>query len=62
MIELVDSNPESAYSTTDFVKVGGLPVLNMLNISTSNQLADSSWPTLAIRGLQSGYGPLISFG
>ena len=33
-VESADSIPESADSTTDFVIVGRLPVLNMFNIST----------------------------
>ena len=31
-LELANSSPESADSTTDFVIVGRLPVLNMFNI------------------------------
>ena len=34
VVESADSIPESADSTTDFVIVGRLPVLNMFNIST----------------------------
>ena len=41
------SIPESASSTTDFVIVGRLPVLNMFNISTPIQSANSSRPTIA---------------
>ena len=32
-LQSADSSPESADSTTDFVIVGQLPVLNMLNFS-----------------------------
>ena len=52
--ESVDSIPESADSTIDFVIVGRLPVLNMFNISTPIKSADSSRPTFAIDGLHIG--------
>ena len=31
-LESADSSPESAYSTIDFMIVGGLPLLNTFNI------------------------------
>ena len=51
VIELADSNPESA---TDFMIDGRLPVLNLFNISTPIQSADSSRPSFAVGGLQIG--------
>ena len=53
-VELADSITESATSTTNFVIVGRLPVLNMFNISTPIQLANSSRPTIAVGGLEIG--------
>ena len=53
-VELAKSIPESADSTTDFVIIGQLPVLNMFTISTPIKLADSSQPTIAIGRLQIG--------
>ena len=50
MVELADSSPESADSTTDFVIVGQLPVLNIFDTSTPIQSADSSQPTIAGMG------------
>ena len=54
VVELADSNPESVDFTTDFVIDGRLPVLNLFNISTPIQSADSSRPSLAVGGLQIG--------
>ena len=52
MVELADSIPESADSTTDFTIVGRLSISNMFNISTPTQLADSSRSTIAVGRLQ----------
>ena len=53
-VESADSIPESADSTTNFVIVGRLPVLNMFNISTPIKSADCSQPTIAVGRLQIG--------
>ena len=42
VLESAESSPESVDSTTDFVIVGRLPVLNMFNISTPIQTANRS--------------------
>ena len=47
VVESADSIPESADSTTDSVIVSRLPVLNIFNISTPIQSADSRRPTIA---------------
>ena len=52
LVELTDSNPESADSITNFVIVDRLPVLNMIDISTPIQSADSSCQTIAVGGRQ----------
>ena len=50
LLESANSSPESADSTTDFMTVGRLPVLNMFNI----QSADFGRLTIAIGQLQIG--------
>ena len=51
-LESTNYNTESVVSTTDFVRVGRLPVLNMFNIYTPIQSANSSLPTIAVGQLQ----------
>ena len=53
-LETADFNPESADSTTDFMTVCRLPVLNMFNISTLIQSANSSRLTISVGRLQNG--------
>ena len=53
-VKSANSIPQSTDSTTHFVIVGRLPVLNMFNISTPIQSADSSQLTIAKDGLQIG--------
>ena len=52
VVESADSSSESADSTTDFMPVGRLPVLNMVNICTLIQSADENLPTFAVGRLQ----------
>ena len=53
-VQTADSISELGDSITNFVIVGRLPVLNMSNISTLIQLADSSRKTIAVGRLQNG--------
>ena len=49
-LESAHYTPELVDSTTNFMRVGQLPVLNMFNISTPIQLADSRQQTIVIVG------------
>ena len=64
VLQSVNSGPESVDSITDFLTVGRLPALNMFNVFTSIQTADSLRPTIVCHrptvNWSSGYGPLLS--
>ena len=54
VIELVDSSPDSANSTTNIMIVSRLPILNMFDIFTPIQSAVENRPNIAGGQLQIG--------
>ena len=59
-LESTHSSPESTDSTTDFMIVGRLPILNMFDIYMPIQMADENRLSIAVPTAirSSGYGPL----